>query len=131
MKIILNQVRCRKCNNVIVSKHRHDNRSCKCNAIFIDGGTDYQRMGWGRGEADAVMEDFIDTSLSIYQMSEPKHQNLEEFFEVIRALAEQIEAMKKGENIYEVSHYERRLKGHLADLVNLKHELDYRETSEE
>ncbi len=131
MKIILNQVRCRKCNNVIVSKHRHDNRSCKCNSIFIDGGTDYQRMSWGKGGADAVMEDYIDTSLSIYQMSEPKPQNLKEVLEVIKVLAEQIEEMKKGKNIYEAFHYERRLKGHLADLVNLKHELDYRETSEE
>jgi hypothetical protein len=40
-----NIAQCRKCQDIIESKHRHDFVSCKCGAIFIDGGQDYQRYG--------------------------------------------------------------------------------------
>ena len=46
-RILVNKVRCKKCDDVIESKHRHDFQSCRCGAIYIDGGTDYQRCGWG------------------------------------------------------------------------------------
>ena len=39
------QIKCAKCDDVIESKHRHDLVSCKCGAIFIDGGSSYTRMG--------------------------------------------------------------------------------------
>lgn len=44
-RIIRNAARCKKCNDVIESKHRHDWVSCKCGAIFVDGGHDYFRAG--------------------------------------------------------------------------------------
>src|SRR5574337_866627 len=34
------KVRCKKCDDVIQSMHRHDFRWCKCGAIAIDGGSD-------------------------------------------------------------------------------------------
>ena len=40
-----NQAKCRKCKDVIESKHRHDFVSCKCGSIFVDGGNDYIRRG--------------------------------------------------------------------------------------
>lgn len=40
-----NIAQCRLCKDIIESKHRHDFVSCKCGAIFIDGGQDYQRCG--------------------------------------------------------------------------------------
>jgi hypothetical protein len=40
-----NRLRCKKCGDVIESKYRHDFVSCKCNAIFVDGGNDYWRYG--------------------------------------------------------------------------------------
>ena len=39
------RIKCRKCGSVIESKSRHDWVSCKCGAIFIDGGNDYTRIG--------------------------------------------------------------------------------------
>lgn len=39
------KVRCKKCGDVVESKHRHDFQPCKCGAIFVDGGTDYTRLG--------------------------------------------------------------------------------------
>ena len=54
--VVLNKCQCRKCGDVIESKHRHDFVSCKCGAIFTDGGKSYIR----RGAAD--LNDIIDLS---------------------------------------------------------------------
>lgn len=42
-KLIFNAVQCVKCDDVVVSTHRHDFRSCKCGAIAVDGGLDYTK----------------------------------------------------------------------------------------
>jgi ribosomal protein S27AE len=51
-KIIRNAARCKKCGDVIESKHRHDFVSCKCGAIAVDGGTDYIR--WVFNDRDDI-----------------------------------------------------------------------------
>ena len=43
--IVVNRCQCVKCMDIIESKHRHDFVSCKCGAIFTDGGKDYVRRG--------------------------------------------------------------------------------------
>ena len=48
-----NIVKCRKCGDVIESKHRHDFVMCMCGSIFTDGGQDYIR----RGGDPSLMED--------------------------------------------------------------------------
>lgn len=45
MPIKRNAARCKKCGDVIESEHRRDFVSCKCGAIFVDGGHDYIRRG--------------------------------------------------------------------------------------
>lgn len=45
-----NIVQCKKCLDIIESKHRHDFVRCKCGSIFTDGGNDYQRCGYPGGE---------------------------------------------------------------------------------
>ena len=37
-------IKCKKCNHIIWSRHRHDYRSCKCGAVAIDGGRDYTKV---------------------------------------------------------------------------------------
>lgn len=67
-KVLVNKVRCKKCDDVIESTHNHDFKRCKCGAIFIDGGMDYQRYGWGMGQREgAKLEDYIDFSYSVYK----------------------------------------------------------------
>jgi tRNA(Ile2) C34 agmatinyltransferase TiaS len=39
--VTLNKAQCKKCGNIIESKHRHDFVWCKCGAIAVDGGKDY------------------------------------------------------------------------------------------
>lgn len=54
--VVVNKCQCRHCGDIIESKHRHDFVSCKCGAIFTDGGTAYIR----RGAKD--LNDIIDLS---------------------------------------------------------------------
>ena len=42
-KIITNKIRCKKCGDIIESKHVHDFKMCKCGAVGVDGGHDYLR----------------------------------------------------------------------------------------
>jgi hypothetical protein len=43
--IVVNKCQCRKCGDIIESKHRHAFVRCGCGAIFTDGGTSYIRRG--------------------------------------------------------------------------------------
>ena len=38
-----NKVKCRRCGDVIESKHVHDFVTCRCGAVSVDGGHDYLR----------------------------------------------------------------------------------------
>ena len=49
-KIIRNSVQCLKCNEEIVSEHRHDFKFCKCGNIAVDGGKDYLKRSGGIGK---------------------------------------------------------------------------------
>ena len=42
-RLVRNALRCNKCDDEIVSIHRHDFNYCKCGAIAIDGGLEYTR----------------------------------------------------------------------------------------
>jgi len=52
-KILSNKAQCRKCGDIIESKHRHDFVWCSCKAIAVDGGLDYLRRV---GEPDDLIE---------------------------------------------------------------------------
>ncbi len=54
--IIRNSAKCLKCGDEIESKSVHDFVSCKCGAIFTDGGREYVRQGGN-------LEDIKDTSI--------------------------------------------------------------------
>jgi hypothetical protein len=43
------RIQCKKCGDVVESKHRHDFRSCSCRSVHLDGGLDYQRCLWPGG----------------------------------------------------------------------------------
>lgn len=60
---IINKVRCKKCGDIIESKHTHDMVWCKCKSIAVDGGNEYQRLTWTEGK----MDDLVDISYSKYR----------------------------------------------------------------
>ncbi len=45
-EILHSQVTCLECGEVLISKHRHDYKTCSCpNETMIDGGNEYVRFG--------------------------------------------------------------------------------------
>jgi len=50
------KVKCLKCMDVIQSMYRHDFVSCKCGAIFVDGGDSYLSLGYPKGEVEDHLE---------------------------------------------------------------------------
>lgn len=50
--IVQNAVICNKCDDFIVSKHRHDFVTCKCGSVSVDGGQAYLRRTGGLGVAE-------------------------------------------------------------------------------
>lgn len=51
-----NIVMCNNCLDVIESVHRHDFKYCSCESVFVDGGRDYQRVGY-KNKADLFIVD--------------------------------------------------------------------------
>ena len=51
--------RCKKCDDVIQSKGRHDFVWCKCGAIAVDGGNDYTRLIGRPEDQDCVGENCV------------------------------------------------------------------------
>lgn len=47
-KLLRNRAKCRKCETVLESKHRHDFQYCPC-GNFLDGGLSYIRIGLAEG----------------------------------------------------------------------------------
>jgi hypothetical protein len=45
----INAVYCKRCNEVVQSKSVHDFQWCSGRHIYVDGGNDYQRVGWNSG----------------------------------------------------------------------------------
>jgi len=46
MKLLLNAIQCLSCDEVIVSRDRHDFKTCKCGKVSVDGGLDYKRRAF-------------------------------------------------------------------------------------
>jgi len=57
MKIKTNKVQCKKCNEIIESKHCHDFVTCSCGEVSVDGGRDYLRRCFkGKIPEDSYIE---------------------------------------------------------------------------
>ena len=48
------KLRCKKCGDIIESKHSHDFKWCKCHSCYIDGGNDYCRVGGNKEDYEFV-----------------------------------------------------------------------------
>ena len=50
-------LKCKKCGDIIQSKHRHDMVWCKCGAIAIDGGNDYCKITGNSDDIDFLAKE--------------------------------------------------------------------------
>ena len=55
-RIITNKIRCKKCGDIIESKHRHDFVTCKCGAVSVDGGHDYLKRSGNYEDCEELIE---------------------------------------------------------------------------
>lgn len=55
----MGKIKCKICNEIIESKHRHDMVWCKGHHCYVDGGSDYCRIGW-MPDAGEKVEDVVD-----------------------------------------------------------------------
>ena len=46
MNLVRNAIQCLSCDEVIVSTHRHDFKTCKCGNVSVDGGLEYKRRAF-------------------------------------------------------------------------------------
>lgn len=50
-------IKCKKCGDIIQSKHRHDMVWCKCHSVAIDGGDDYCRWAGDKENIEFYIEE--------------------------------------------------------------------------
>lgn len=60
-KIKRNIIKCNLCGDIIESKSRHDFVWCKCKKCFVDGGTDYIRVGFENRDDITFLTEHEDT----------------------------------------------------------------------
>lgn len=65
MKILKNKIRCRKCNDIIESRTRHDYQVCECGLVSVDGGKEYFR----RGFTNSPEEDYEELSITVEHLN--------------------------------------------------------------
>lgn len=66
-------IRCKKCGDVIYSRYVHDMHSCKCEAVYIDGGKEYLRISGTEWEHVAI--DLIDNTYKVWVEPEPEFKD--------------------------------------------------------
>ncbi len=44
--ILVNKIQCLLCEDIIISRHRHDYVSCECGEVSVDGGNSYARRSF-------------------------------------------------------------------------------------
>jgi hypothetical protein len=59
-RIKSNKAKCNKCGDIIESKSVHDFVTCKCGAIFVDGGHEYLRRGADNFDDITEMSEYED-----------------------------------------------------------------------
>lgn len=53
----MGRAKCKLCNDIIESKHRHDYVTCSCGEISVDGGQDYFRARFNNPENFLCVDD--------------------------------------------------------------------------
>ena len=101
--ILQNKAKCKKCGQIIESKHRNDFVWCKCKSIAVDGGKDYLRR---LGDPENILE------LSVENDKKPKEKMLDLSEE------EKIRIMKKIESLVKQSSIKKELKKSKKSLEN-------------
>ncbi len=64
--IKINALRCLTCGDTIYSRAHYDFHRCSCGDIFVDGGFDYLRAGWGKNPPVSLQIEVDATKKMLY-----------------------------------------------------------------
>ena len=95
-----NRAKCKNCQSVLESFHRHDYVTCECGSISIDGGLDYLKCYFDKIENFIRLDD-DDKEIAV-SFSEEK----QEFHEEIPIVAKEAEQSKMSKKDY-IDHLQR------------------------
>lgn len=114
-----NRAKCRLCQEIIESLHRHDYVSCACGEISVDGGLDYLRAAakdWGNFfRVDDLGNEIIVQVKESDQVEEPKEPpkpTLKDKIEMLKRMVEDLEKLPQNALTLPITHYD-----HLAALM--------------
>lgn len=108
-----NRAKCRLCNQVIESTHRHDMIYCSCGEIAIDGGPEYQRCvakDWknfihvddeGNERIESISHDPPEL-----EPTQPRRVTREELIMELQAMIDNIEKLPPHVMSLPISHYD-------------------------
>lgn len=84
-KIITNKIRCKKCGDIIESKHVHDFKMCKCGAVGVDGGHDYLRRLGNPDDWEGLSEvaEELDLTLEEFQAKLKRQQSVDKALAIL------------------------------------------------
>ena len=102
-RIIQNKIMCRKCGEIIESKHRHDYQTCKCGACSVDGGHDYLRRCFKNRDDIIEMSEFEERELTEQELLESERRsksmamslNMQDTFDIPRKVRRKYEEFMK------------------------------------
>lgn len=85
-KIITNKIRCKKCGDIIESKHVHDFKMCKCGAVGVDGGHDYLRRLGNLDDWEGLSEvaEEPDLTLEEFQAKLKRQQSVDKALAILQ-----------------------------------------------
>jgi len=113
-----NRAKCKLCESIIESFHRHDYVKCKCEEIAIDGGRDYYKViakdfenflridDEGNEIPIKVIDDESNKTEIPVDSSIPKKPKKSEVVKVLKEMANSYENLPQNAMISAVTHYD-------------------------
>lgn len=117
-----NRAKCKKCETIIESFHRHDYVECKCGEIAVDGGPDFMRaLAFDFSNFVRLDDEGNEISVKYKNESEtqaPQHDNVAlTALETLKNLCEYYQRLDEQALKLPVTHYD------LKHLLKLLHDL--------
>lgn len=113
-----NRAKCKLCQSVLESFHRHDYVTCKCGEISITGGAyiyECSAQNWknflriddlGNEIIPKIIENGVDTSVSEETLSIPHRLNKEEMLLELDRMIQSIEQLPQEAMSTPINHYD-------------------------
>lgn len=109
-----NRAKCKLCNSIIESFHRHDYVKCACGEIAVDGGKDYFKCSAKNFQNFVRIDDndnevpvkVVDEEKQEVVLDEPSPPTRDELIEMLDTMAKNIQGLPQHAMTLPVTHYD-------------------------